>query len=76
MRRSSGTHAMPSGGSRCGAQPAISRPSKLIWPSEGRTRPMIVLSVVLLPTPLRPSSPTTSPGLTSRDTPCRMCDLP
>jgi len=35
-----------------------------------------VLSVVLLPTPLRPSRPTTSPGPTSRLTPCRMWDLP
>ena len=42
----------------------------------GRTRPMMLLSVVLLPTPLRPSSPTTSPRRTSRETPSRMWLLP
>src|SRR2546425_3789620 len=38
--------------------------------------PMIDLSVVVLPAPLRPSSVTTSPGKTSNATPCRICDSP
>src|SRR6202167_1727617 len=38
--------------------------------------PMIALSVVVLPTPLRPSNVTTSPGRTSKFTPCRTCDSP
>src|ERR1700733_11650038 len=38
--------------------------------------PMIALSVVVLPTPLRPSKVTTSPGRTSKSTPCRTCDSP
>src|ERR1700685_4639140 len=38
--------------------------------------PMIALSVVVLPTPLRPSKVTTSPARTSKLTPCRMCDSP
>src|ERR1700738_2874948 len=38
--------------------------------------PMIDLSVVVLPAPLRPSSVTTSPGSTWNVTPCRMWDSP
>src|SRR5262245_38265412 len=38
--------------------------------------PMIDLSVVVLPAPLRPRSVTTSPARTSNVTPCRMCDSP
>src|SRR3954447_3451766 len=38
--------------------------------------PMIDFSVVVLPAPLRPSSVTTSPALTSKVTPCRMWDSP
>src|SRR3954469_22289628 len=37
---------------------------------------MIDFIVVVLPTPLRPSSVTTSPSRTSKSTPCRMCDSP
>ena len=40
----------------------MAAPSKRIRPWLGCTRPMIDFKVVLLPTPLRPSSPTTSPG--------------
>src|SRR5215210_1800435 len=39
-------------------------------------RPMMARNVVVLPTPLRPSSATDSPGFTSKLTPCRMCSLP
>src|SRR5215813_67959 len=38
--------------------------------------PMIDLSVVVLPAPLRPSSVTTSPAKTSKLAPCRICDSP
>src|SRR5919197_1475310 len=37
---------------------------------------MLDLSVVVLPAPLRPSSVTTSPCITSNVTPWRMCDSP
>ena len=47
----------------------IEMPSNRTVPRLGRTSPMMVLSVVLLPTPLRPRSPTTSPGATLSDTP-------
>src|SRR5512132_2160307 len=40
------------------------------------TMPMMDLSVVVLPAPLRPSSVATSPPRTSKSTPCRMCDSP
>jgi hypothetical protein len=56
--------------------PASSRPSKRTEPRRRSTMPMIAFSVVVLPTPLRPSSVTTSPGCTSKVTPCRMCDSP
>src|SRR2546428_154993 len=51
-------------------------PSKRIEPSRRGTMPMMDLSVVVLPAPLRPSSVTTSPARTSKPTPCRMCDSP
>src|SRR6266853_6754396 len=38
--------------------------------------PMTALRVVVLPTPLRPSSVTTSPRRTSNCAPCRTCDSP
>ena len=38
------------------------------------TRPRIARSVVVLPTPLRPSSAVTPPSGTSKDTPCRTCE--
>src|SRR6516162_8151336 len=38
--------------------------------------PMTDLSVVVLPTPLRPSRVTSSPRPISKSTPCRMCDSP
>src|SRR5579872_6423000 len=38
--------------------------------------PMIALSVVVLPTPLRPNNVTTSPARTSKLTPCKICDSP
>src|SRR5437588_9883487 len=38
--------------------------------------PMIDLSVVVLPAPLRPSSVTTSPARTLKFAPCRMWDSP
>src|ERR1700751_6010484 len=53
-----------------------SAPSKRTEPVRWPTMPMIDLSVVVLPAPLRPSSVTTSPGCTWKVTPCRMWDSP
>ncbi len=51
-------------------------PSKRIEPDEGFTQPATVLMSVVLPTPLRPNTPTTSPLPTNSDTPCSTCDRP
>src|SRR5262245_33871740 len=48
--------------------PVRSAPSKAILPERTGSRPMIVLSRVVLPTPLRPIRHTTPPAGTSSDT--------
>ena len=53
----------------------MSVPLNLIEPCGG-TSPMIALTVVERPTPLRPSRLTTSPASMCRSTPCRMWLLP
>src|SRR5215218_703770 len=53
-----------------------SSPSSRILPSSGRWKPVIVLSRVLLPAPLSPISPSTSPSLTCRSTPLRTDTAP
>src|SRR5262245_14479852 len=55
---------------------ARSTPSNSSVPRLLRASPMMARSVVVLPTPLRPSSAAHSPAFTSRLTPCRMCSLP
>ena len=76
MPRSSGQNAMPCRAIAFDESPMSSRPSKCTEPERWPTIPMIDLSVVVLPAPLRPSSVTTSPARTSNVTPCRMCDSP
>src|SRR5262249_159245 len=49
----------------------MTSPRNRILPRRGGGRPRIVCSVVVLPIPLRPRSPTTSPGRTSSETPSR-----
>src|SRR5258706_103572 len=67
---------MPLRATSCAAQRARSNPSNSIVPRLFGASPMIARSVVVLPTPLRPSSAVDSPDLISRLTPCRMCSLP
>src|SRR5262249_42223691 len=67
---------MPLRGTSCGGQRERSKPSNSMVPRLRGVSPMIARSVVVLPTPLRPSSAAHSPGFTSRLTPCRMCSLP
>ena len=50
--------------------PTIERPSKLTSPAVGLRTPVIVISVVVLPAPLWPTRPTSSPSLTSSDSCC------
>src|SRR5205807_278463 len=54
----------------------VSAPPKVIEPSRCPTIPMIDLSVVVLPAPLRPKSVTTSPLATLNAAPWRICDSP
>src|SRR5215470_2490324 len=67
---------MPRRGTSCGGQRARSMPSNSIVPRLFATSPMMARSVVVFPTPLRPSRAADSPGPTSRLTPWRMCSLP
>src|SRR6266850_2448467 len=74
--RSSGQNASPSRAMRFDSRSMSSRPSRRTEPRRRLTMPMIDLSVVVLPAPLRPSSVTISPWRTSKSTPWRMCDSP
>ena len=76
IARSSGQNAIPARAMASEVHAIVSAPSKHTEPLRRSTMPMIDFSVVVLPTPLRPSSVTTSPGRTSKVTPCRMCDSP
>src|SRR6478609_11609081 len=76
MPRSSGQNARPSRAIRSELERIVSLFSNRTEPWRLPTIPMIDLSVVVLPAPLRPSSVTTSPGRTSKLTPCRMWDSP
>src|SRR5256714_9590404 len=76
MPRSSGQNATPRRAMRSEGSATSCVPSKRIEPSRRATMPMMALRVVVLPTPLRPSSVTTSPRRTSNCVPCRMCDSP
>jgi hypothetical protein len=60
---------------RCGGSRSLSarRSHRARTPRPGPGWPC---SVVVRPAPLRPSSVTTSPSLTVKSTPCRMCDSP
>src|SRR5262245_60438499 len=76
MPRSSGQIAMPSRAMRLEGIAMVSVSPSFTEPLRWVTMPMIDLSVVVLPAPLRPSSVTTSPRATSNEVPCRMCDSP
>src|SRR5437879_5409643 len=76
MPRSSGQNATPRRAMRSEGSAMICVPSKRIEPSRRAIMPMMAFRVVVLPTPFRPRSVTTSPRGTSNSTPCRMCDSP
>src|SRR5258706_16318141 len=76
MPRSSGKKAMPWRAITFDESPMSSWPSWRTDPVRCPTIPMIDLSVVVLPAPLRPSRVTTSPPATSNAAPCRICDSP
>jgi len=62
--RPSGTSATPLRATASGLRPRSERPPSVISPRAG-TAPMIACSVVDLPAPFGPMSPTISPGGTS-----------
>src|SRR2546425_866262 len=76
MPRSSGQNATPRRAMRSEGSAMICVPSKRIEPSRRAIMPMMAFRVVVLPTPFRPRSVTTSPRGTSNSTPWRMCDSP
>src|SRR2546426_2541833 len=56
---------MPSAHTRWGAQPAISRSRRRIEPPSGTRAPVIRLKSVVLPDPLGPMTPISSPSATA-----------
>src|SRR5215471_10341646 len=67
---------MPSRAIRLEGSPTSSQPRKAIEPRRCGTIPMIARNVVVLPAPLRPRRVTTSPSVTAKLIPCKMCDSP
>src|SRR4051794_10100061 len=67
---------MPARARTSGAVRVRSRPSKRMRPDRGRSRPMMLLSSVVLPTPLRPMRQTSWPAPTSKSTPRKMSVSP
>ena len=55
---------------------ATSMPRTSSWPESGARRPSSISTVVVLPAPFGPSSPKTSPGATSKETPSTACTAP
>src|SRR5690348_13386472 len=76
MPRSSGQKAMPIRAMRSEVARMISLLLKRIEPARLPMMPMIDLSVVVLPAPLRPSRVTTSPAFTPKLMPWRIWDSP
>ena len=75
-RRSSGTQPMPDWAIWYVGVATIGRPWKRMSPRRGRVRPRMERSTVVLPAPLAPSSASTSPVPTPRDTPNSACVSP
>ena len=67
--RSCGTQPMPARARASGGAAVTSRPSMAIVPANRRVTPTMVLTSVVLPTPLRPSTASASPGATVSETP-------
>src|SRR6185369_208157 len=67
---------MPARARRSGDHVVMSAPSNVTRPPRTGKSPIVVLSRVVLPTPLRPIRQTSSPARTSRSTPQSTCDWP
>ncbi len=71
MPRPSGTWTTPRRAMRYAGTRSMRWPNEVIVPSSARTTPETVRRVVLLPAPFGPSSATTAPRGTVRDTSCK-----
>ena len=76
IRRPSGACEMPLATTSWAGVPSSRAPSNQISPSRGRSRPLIVLSVVDLPAPFAPINVTISPGSIMIEMPLRAWMLP
>src|SRR5206468_11384626 len=76
MRRPSGQCAMPARRIACAGRPSMRASRNVMRPPRGRSKPEIVLAVVLLPAPFAPTRQTSSPAETRRETPRRTSTLP
>ena len=81
MRRPSGTWTMPpstiaAAGSPFSRRPSNSRVPSVMAPPHMRSVEETARSSVVLPAPLLPSTATTSPSATDRDTPRSACTTP
>src|SRR5438105_3458234 len=54
----------------------MSLPSNVTWPPSEAISPIVIRKLVVLPAPLGPSRPTTSPSLTWKSTPLTTWRLP
>ena len=64
--RPSGTSTTPARATASASRPSMRRPSNSMLPLAGSITPAMVLSSVVLPAPLAPSTATMRPGPTSR----------
>ena len=76
MRASWKVPAMPARQMASGVWPVTDLPSRRTSPPSGESRPETTLSSVVLPEPLGPTRPITSPRLTSKETPSRAARPP
>src|SRR5512138_1110478 len=67
---------IPRAAIREGSSPAMSHPEKRTLPADGAWTPVITLKAVVLPAPLGPMSPTSSPGNTDSRNPSRALSPP
>ena len=70
-RRPCGTSATPQAAIASGVKPATFLPNTSTLPPRGGSRPTATFMEVVLPAPLRPTSPSKRPAPAANDTCCR-----
>ena len=76
ISRPCGTYPMPRRARSCDFMRVISVPLKRTVPLRGGLSPMMLRRSVVLPAPLRPSTPISPAGSSSSETLCRMWLVP